>query len=425
MNLGEWIWRMRVLSLMGLGLLVGCQGERAAVDEGDKLMTMQVHSQEFEAGQPIPRPCTGEGADRSPPLSWSNAPDGTREFALICDDPDAPSAEPWVHWVIYGIAKDQSELPAGLAPDAELESPLVCRQGRNSWTSGQTIGYRGPMPPPGHGTHHYHFKLYALDIVLDLKPGVTKRQLLTAIKGHVVATGELVGTYRRQEYAKNRSDAVRLMGSVSADNDRAVLDSPSDEQLMLRVRDGADQEAFATLVHRYEHLMFNFLLRYTNDAGLAEEAFQATFLRLYQRRRLFQSGRGFKPWLYSIGTHVAIDHLRREGRHQTVSLDEQHVDGEDNPAMLIDLLESQTPSPPAESQREEYREWTRQAVRELPTSLFDVILLIYFQGLKYREAADVLDIPLGTVKSRSHKALVLLNLAWQRDHPDTEADPNG
>jgi RNA polymerase sigma-70 factor (ECF subfamily) len=215
------------------------------------------------------------------------------------------------------------------------------------------------------------------------------------------------------------------MSGISEQNCRADLDGLSDEQLMACVRDSADQEAFAGLVHRYERPIYSYLLRYTYDAGLAEEAFQGTFLRLYQRRRLFESGRGFKPWLYSIATHVAIDHLRREGRHRAVSLDEQHLDNEDNPAGLIDMLESQLPSPQAETQREENRDWTREAMRELPAPLFDVILLIYFAGFKYREAAEMLDIPLGTVKSRSHKALMMLNLAWQRDHPNTEAGPNG
>jgi RNA polymerase sigma-70 factor (ECF subfamily) len=213
--------------------------------------------------------------------------------------------------------------------------------------------------------------------------------------------------------------------SISEQNCAANRGGLSDEALMARVRDTADQDAFDLLVHRYERPIYSYLLRYTNDPSLAEEAFQGAFLRLYQRRRLFKSGRGFKPWLYSIATHVAIDHLRREGRHRAVSLDEKHLDGEDNPAGLIDLLESQLPPPPVQSQTEEDRAWTREAMRDLPAPLFDVLLLIYFAGMKYREAAEVLDVPLGTVKSRSHKALMMLNLAWQRDHPNTEAGPNG
>jgi len=161
-------------------------------------MRFQITSSEFDNGQPIPRKYTGEGDDVSPPLAWNNVPEGTRQFALICDDPDAPTAEPWVHWVIYGISADTRSLPEGIpAGRPKLEKPLATLQGKNSWTSGATTGYRGPLPPPGHGTHHYHFKLYALDNAIDVPPSATKKQLLAAIEGHVLAEAELTGTYAR------------------------------------------------------------------------------------------------------------------------------------------------------------------------------------------------------------------------------------
>jgi Raf kinase inhibitor-like YbhB/YbcL family protein len=117
---------------------------------------------------------------------------------LICDDPDAPTDESWVHWVIYGISPDVTSLPEGIpAARPRLEEPIVARQGKNSWKSGVTIGYRGPLPPPGHGTHHYHFKLYALGCQLELPPSATKGDLLKAMKGHVLAEAELVGSYAR------------------------------------------------------------------------------------------------------------------------------------------------------------------------------------------------------------------------------------
>jgi Raf kinase inhibitor-like YbhB/YbcL family protein len=164
----------------------------------DPSVSLQVTSDDFEAGQPLPRACTGEGEDRSPQVAWSQVPPATRELALVCDDPDAPSTSPWVHWVLYGLAGDVTSLPAGLPPDKTLSQPVTARQGRNAWPSGQTIGYRGPMPPAGHGVHHYHFKLYALDTRLDLPAGATKEQLVQAMHGHVLATGELVGTYERK-----------------------------------------------------------------------------------------------------------------------------------------------------------------------------------------------------------------------------------
>jgi hypothetical protein len=126
-------------------------------------------------------------------------PAGARELALICDDPDAPTPQPWVHWVIYGIAADVRALPEGIPKDPQLTKPIGARQGKNSWDSGATIGYRGPMPPPGHGTHHYHFKLYALDKRLELASSATKEQLLAAMKGHVLGEAELIGTYERKK----------------------------------------------------------------------------------------------------------------------------------------------------------------------------------------------------------------------------------
>lgn len=160
-------------------------------------MTIEITSTAFTAGERIPKKYTGEGSDVSPPLAWSKLPDGTQELALICDDPDAPTAEPWVHWVIYKIPASESALPEALAKTETLSTPAGARQGKNSWPSGQTVGYRGPMPPPGHGTHHYHFTLYALKSKLDLSPGTDKRTLLAKMSGQILAQGRLTGIYSR------------------------------------------------------------------------------------------------------------------------------------------------------------------------------------------------------------------------------------
>lgn len=160
-------------------------------------MAMQLTSPAFSHGGPIPRRYTGEGEDLSPPLQWSGVPEGTQELALICDDPDAPTPEPWVHWVLYKIPPQTTSLPEGLPKTAQLSEPAGAMQGKNSWTTGQTIGYRGPMPPPGHGVHHYHFTLYALDRPLSLSPGESKKNLLQKMQGHILATATLIGTYQR------------------------------------------------------------------------------------------------------------------------------------------------------------------------------------------------------------------------------------
>lgn len=150
----------------------------------------------FAEGRPIPSKYTADGADLSPPLAWSPVPEGTKELALICDDPDAPTDEPWVHWVIYRIPADARELPQGIARDLRPAKPAGAVQGKNTWPDGQNIGYRGPAPPAGK-PHRYFFKLYALDVALPDTPGMTKTELLKAISGHVIGQGQLIGTYQR------------------------------------------------------------------------------------------------------------------------------------------------------------------------------------------------------------------------------------
>jgi Raf kinase inhibitor-like YbhB/YbcL family protein len=150
-------------------------------------MTLALASSAFEQGAPIPKKHTGEGIDVSPPLTWTGIPSGTREFALICDDPDAPRPKPWVHWVIYG-------LPPSL-PDLKEGHTGVGLEGPNDF--GHTK-YGGPMPPPGHGVHHYHFRLYALNALLKKAPGWTKERLLAEMKGHILEEADLVGTYERK-----------------------------------------------------------------------------------------------------------------------------------------------------------------------------------------------------------------------------------
>ena len=156
-------------------------------------MNLTVSSAAFAKQETIPQRFTGDGEDISPALAWSGLPDGTKELALICDDPDAPTPQPWVHWVIYKIPADVTGLPEKVPTTDRLSSPAGALQGQNSWGG---IGYRGPAPPPG-PVHHYFFKLYALDTQLDAGAGLTKEGLLAAMEGHIVAQGKLVGTYQR------------------------------------------------------------------------------------------------------------------------------------------------------------------------------------------------------------------------------------
>jgi Raf kinase inhibitor-like YbhB/YbcL family protein len=152
---------------------------------------MQISSKVFAEGKAIPKEYTGDGKDASPPLQWTAAPAGTKSLALICDDPDAPRAEPWVHWVIYDLPGTALDLPEGVPTTGSLSSGA--KQGRNDF--GNT-GYGGPAPPRGK-PHRYFFKLFALDAMLNLKEGATKKQVEEAMKVHVLAEGQLMGTYQR------------------------------------------------------------------------------------------------------------------------------------------------------------------------------------------------------------------------------------
>jgi Raf kinase inhibitor-like YbhB/YbcL family protein len=160
-------------------------------------MALQLISSAFPAGQPIPSKYAGEGADVSPPLAWTGLPEGTKELVLICDDPDSPTTEPWVHWVIYKIPATTRRLPEGIPRRARLREPAGVLQGKNSWPNGDMIGYRGPFPPQHHGVHHYYFRLYAVEAHMVAEPGLDRRAIMSEISQHILDESVLVGTYER------------------------------------------------------------------------------------------------------------------------------------------------------------------------------------------------------------------------------------
>jgi len=155
---------------------------------------LTVTSAAFKSGEPIPVKYTCQGDDVSPPLQWEGAPAGAKSFALICDDPDAPGGT-WVHWVIYNQPASAPSLSENTPKSATL--PGGATQGRNSF---HQLGYGGPCPPAGKA-HRYFFKVYALDALaasLALEGGAGKEELLAGMRGHVLAQGQLMGTYQRQ-----------------------------------------------------------------------------------------------------------------------------------------------------------------------------------------------------------------------------------
>ena len=197
----------------------------------------------------------------------------------------------------------------------------------------------------------------------------------------------------------------------------------SDEGLLLHYRDSHETAAFEQLVHRYERELYTYLRRYLGDAGMAEDVFQATFLQVHRKCDQFQEGRAFRPWLYSIATHLAIDALRKMRKRPTVSFDAQ-PSLSDEPEIdrntFVQILANNRPGPIDLLEQQERRAWARKAVQELPLPLRSAVILVYYQGLKYREVAEILGIPEGTLKSRIHTALVKLNLAWRRKHREED-----
>ncbi len=199
---------------------------------------------------------------------------------------------------------------------------------------------------------------------------------------------------------------MKALGSEPAND----LAPPSDEALMGRYRESGQTADFNELIRRYERELYRYLARYLGDSAQAEDVFQNTFLQVHLKRGLYEDGRPFRPWLYAIATHQAVDTLRKVGRHPTVSLDQRSgpSSGDAEPGALIDLLVNDGPGPLAELQEKERQEWVKKSIERLPDTLKQALVLAYYQDLKYREIAEVLKIPVGTVKSRLHAALAKL-----------------
>jgi RNA polymerase sigma-70 factor (ECF subfamily) len=222
-----------------------------------------------------------------------------------------------------------------------------------------------------------------------------------------------------------KSTSKALAGTSGSKTSGATsnLAEVSDEELMVRYKTALDSQAYETLVHRYEREIYSYLRRYLADVELAQDAFQGTFLQVHLKCEQFDPARRFRPWLYTIATNQAIDLHRRNKRHRMVSLDGAHRQSDDHDlAALIDLVRGAEAAPGSHLELEERRNWVREAVAQLPEAFQSAVTLVYYQGLKYREAAEVLGVPVGTVKSRLHSALLKLNEAYFASHPQSHAD---
>ena len=189
----------------------------------------------------------------------------------------------------------------------------------------------------------------------------------------------------------------------------------SDEELVQIYKEMGTRSIFEQLIQRYEREIYSYLRRYLGDAELADDAFQGTFLQVHLKCSQFDESRRFRPWLYAIATNQAIDTQRRNKRHRMASLDRTGT-GSENDGHWSEKLVGGDPDPLAEAAVRENGEWVREAIDSLSDSMKQAIQLVYYQGMKYREAADVLGIPVGTVKSRLHAAVQRLNVHWNETH---------
>ena len=177
------------VALVAFPAMAASTAQLSIADPGLKgAKTLTVSSPAFEPGGAIPLVYSSYGKSVSPPLAWSKGPYGTRGFALIVEDPDAPTPTPFIHWMAWNIPLGVNRIAEGVVPAGVLQGKLMFVG---------TVGYMGPRPPPG-GPHHYHFQVFALDRDPALPEGADREALKTAMKGHVLASGELVATYQQK-----------------------------------------------------------------------------------------------------------------------------------------------------------------------------------------------------------------------------------
>lgn len=216
---------------------------------------------------------------------------------------------------------------------------------------------------------------------------------------------------------KQTKEELKRTQSASAAQGLIDPQVTSDEQLLQSYREASDPTVFAELVSRYQRELYNYLRRFLGDATLAEDVFQATFFQVHQKRDSFEQGRKFRPWLYTIATNQAIDAQRRNRRHRRLSLNQPHQAGSESVGTLIDLVAAEGEDPSLTAENGEQGAWVRGEVEALPEPLRNAVNLVYFGGMKYRDAAKVMSVPVGTVKSRLHAAIQRLGQAWRDVQP--------
>ena len=192
----------------------------------------------------------------------------------------------------------------------------------------------------------------------------------------------------------------------------AQRDQRTDEQLLAEYRDG-DRASFALLVERYQRELYHFLVRFMGDRVLADDVFQETFLQVHQSAAQFDSSRRFRPWLFTIAANKARDMIRSNNRRPTSALQASIAPSEDSGGEFIDLLKAADDLPGVSLERKELQTKVQQTVQGMPEHLREILLLSYFHQFPYKQISDILDIPLGTVKSRLHAAVAHFADQWR------------
>ena len=219
------------------------------------------------------------------------------------------------------------------------------------------------------------------------------------------------------------TDDRESRGQIRADALLRSWEETSDETLIARYRETGDRAWFEVLLLRYEREIFSYLRRYIGNTEMAEDAFQGTFLQVHLKCNQFDSQRRFRPWLYAIATNQAIDVGRRNKRHRMASLDQSNqADHDQRTSSWAEKLVGTSPDPRAAASKAEEGRWVDRAVASLGEPMQQVVHLVYYQGLKYREAAETLGIPVGTVKSRLHAAIGRLGTLWEEHHGRIDQD---
>lgn len=230
-----------------------------------------------------------------------------------------------------------------------------------------------------------------------------------------------VSLHKRDQTHRSKTDGGKIFRHEDSQIGAPVAPilkapEPSDEKLLLAYRHG-DRASFSRLVQRYQRELFHFLVRFTGDRAAAEDIFQETFLQVHQSAEQFDPQRRFRPWLFTIAANKARDLHRAQSRRATTALQASITPGNDDSGEFIDLMKSPGGSPSEPMEKQELQQLVQKTVMEMPANLREILLLSYFHQFPYKQIGEILEIPLGTVKSRLHAAVAFFAHRWRILNP--------